>query len=392
MFSFPSLALQPHWQVRRGDSDSDTDSGEEEEEEKEKEKEAEQAEHVGTEVTIDCPLSRIPEKNCMWRGDLVRIQDHVEESHTDVQKPGPTFRCVSVKNTVLLVRCYNELFLYYKHFSKSGLMYAFVQQIGVTSKNFRYTIALISHNELMDNINYIFRMTKISEPFESIMNEEKCMVIDISFLEYYRLDGGIEMVIRIEESDDPLALMASMCEEARFPWTPTPQEEEVKLSDGTVKCPLLKIPKYKCSWLGKTTTLKLHLLTDHRYFHTAVTEFDCHRIERRILLISFNGELFLYYKHVTSTNMYVTLQQFDFTNEKYAFSIELLARDVLDNINFTSDVYSITEPYEQVYETDKCLSISISDLERFKMNSDINMKVRITRVQTQQETLVTGAE
>jgi hypothetical protein len=192
MFSFPSLALQPHWQVRRGDSD--TDSGAKEEEE----------EHLDKDFTVQCPLSGIPEKKCMWGGDLVGLQDHVEEVHTDVQMPGPWFHCVSVTNTVLLVRCFEELFLYYKYFSRSGLMYTFVQQIGLTSKDYRYAIYLFSHNELVDSINYSFRMTKFSVPIKAILLEKRCMVIDISFLEYFRLNGGIEMLIRIEESDDQI--------------------------------------------------------------------------------------------------------------------------------------------------------------------------------------------
>jgi hypothetical protein len=45
------------------------------EEEEEQEQEEEEVEHIDTEFTIVCPLRRIPEINCMWRGDLVGLQD-----------------------------------------------------------------------------------------------------------------------------------------------------------------------------------------------------------------------------------------------------------------------------------------------------------------------------
>jgi hypothetical protein len=349
---------------------------------REEEEEEEEVKNVDTEFTVVCPCRKFPEINCMWNGgDLVDLQDHVEAVHTDVLMPGPWFRCESLTNTVLLVRCFDELFLYYKYFSESGLMYTFVQQIGVTSKNFRYAVTLFSHNELMGDIKYSFGMTKISESFETIINEDRCMAIDIRSLEYFRFDNRIQMCIRIEKSD----VTERKDEERRIPRT-KPQEQEVKLSDETVKCPLLKIPDFTCSWSGKTTLVKLHLLTEHRNIHTAFTEFKCQGLHTRVLLILFNGEIFLYYKHISYDSMYVTVQQLDFTNEKYAFRIELLAKNVQNNISFTSDVKSYKVPFLAVFNTPNCLSKALDGLKPFKRKSKLNMKVRLTRVQTQQET------
>jgi hypothetical protein len=236
-------------------------------------------------------------------------------------------------------------------------------------------------------------MTKIREPLEDVLGDYKCMVIDKHRLKPFIQNGELAMSVNIRpvykrkitdvtESDDK---KGDACRTI-------PQEYKRELGEA-VKCPLFKIPQIKCSWSGVPNILVTHLEYEHCNILVRGPDFDCKFVTNNALLIFFNEEIFLYYKYVSYTIMYAAVQQVGMRNEKYMYIMELHAQDeTVEDIIFNLNVNPISEPFEAVFDARDCMAVTIECLEPFIENNELNMKVKIRNVHTQDGMFVVAAD
>jgi hypothetical protein len=161
------------------------------------EMEAEKGQEGNMDSMVTCPLFKIPNTTCIWTGTLGNLEKHVMYTHASIIRRSCIFYCRSFKNTALLIFFNSEMFLYYKHISYTGIMYAVVQQVGFTNKNYRYSIKLLAGDE--EDIIFNFGMHKISEALEVVLDARNCFALTGDRLEPFIRNYEINMVVSIYE-------------------------------------------------------------------------------------------------------------------------------------------------------------------------------------------------
>ena len=145
-----------------------------------------------------CPTHKLSDAPCVWYGALRNLKNHVNSSHTNILRRSNVFDCNSLDNTVRLILYRREIFLYYKYVSHTGIIYAVVQQVGVTNKKFKYSISLSAY-DYVDNISFSFPVTDVSVPYEIIFDAGRCMAMTEDRLEPFVRNRQLEMVVRLRE-------------------------------------------------------------------------------------------------------------------------------------------------------------------------------------------------
>jgi hypothetical protein len=155
----------------------------------------EEDEHVNT----MCPLKKIPEKSCPWVGPFRCLHKHVDNSHEDVLMKCFSFNCQSLQDKAFLILLKGEIFLYYKYFSQTDIMYAVVQQVGLTKKKYKYSIEISSLDRTVGSITFTSVIDTISVPFGDVFNAQGCLVVSSESLVPYILYDEISMFVAISE-------------------------------------------------------------------------------------------------------------------------------------------------------------------------------------------------
>ena len=153
---------------------------------------------VNMNSVILCPTNKLSDAPCVWYGALRNLKNHVNNNHADILRKGNVFSCNTLDNTVRLILYRREIFLYYKYVSHTGIVYAVVQQVGVTKKKFKYTITL-SADDSVDTIRFSFAVTDVSVPYEIIFDAGRCMAMTDDRLEPFVRNRQLEMVVRLRE-------------------------------------------------------------------------------------------------------------------------------------------------------------------------------------------------
>jgi hypothetical protein len=147
---------------------------------------------------ILCPTHKLSDAPCVWYGALRNLKNHVTSSHTNILRRGNIFYCNTLDTTVRLILYRREIFLYYKYVSHTGIVYAVVQQVGVTNKKFKYSISLSAYDSV-DSISFSFAVTDVSVPYEIIFDAGRCMAMTEDRLEPFVRNRQLEMVVRLRE-------------------------------------------------------------------------------------------------------------------------------------------------------------------------------------------------
>jgi hypothetical protein len=168
------------------------------EDEFEKETGERQREAVNLHSEILCPMYKISDAECDWYGTLGDLKKHVTGSHTNILLQGNVFDCRTLDSTVFIILYRGEIFLYYKYVSDTGIVYAVVQQVGVTNKKFKYSISL-SADDSADSICFSFAVTDVNVPYEIIFDAGRCMAMTEDRLEPFVRNLELDMVVRLRE-------------------------------------------------------------------------------------------------------------------------------------------------------------------------------------------------
>jgi hypothetical protein len=153
---------------------------------------------VNMNSVILCPTHKLSDAPCVWYGALRNLKNHVTSSHTNILRRGNVFDCNALDSTVRLILYRREIFLYYKYVSHTGIVYAVVQQVGVTDKKFKYSISLFA-DDSVDSISFSFAVTDVSVPYEIIFDAGRCMAMTEDSLEPFVRNRQLEMVVRLRE-------------------------------------------------------------------------------------------------------------------------------------------------------------------------------------------------
>jgi hypothetical protein len=354
-------------------------------EEEESDSDAEEKE-LEMSSAVTCPMSKIPQQMCFWTGTLAKLEEHVIKTHADIWWRGPVVGYRSLNTDALLILFDEEIFLYHRYISKSGMLYVTVQQVGMTNRKYRYTMKATSTDKAMDNITFNFRIYRISKPFKEIFDARKCVVISADKLDFFMENDELNMLLQITEVRKRRATVVT---EAKIGDDSTTSEKETDSDDdeqldvnSTSPCPLVKIPERTCAWVGTLGNLEEHVIQKHAEIVRRQPSFACSTAENNVLIILFNKEVFLYCKHISDTGMYAVVQQVGITNTKYTYAVLLVPLDDSDNVIARFRVTKISRPLVEVFHAGKCLAIKEECLQQFVLNNQISMLVFIKVVVT----------
>ncbi|PNF16921.1 hypothetical protein B7P43_G04203, partial [Cryptotermes secundus] len=344
--------------------------------------------------TIICPVSKIPEKRCNWVGTQDSLERHVTRAHFGILRRCPIFRCGSFQNNVLLILFKQEIFLYYKHVSITGRVYAVVQQVGVTNKEFKYTIELRAEYETVVNITFSFKTEKTSEPLETIFDARRCMDMNKETLIPFVVKDELNMTVKISETythgNRPTEVTEgdNTGKKKKMSAHHEDKADSEKVlthaqMEGTVTCPLVNVSNHFCTWVGKLDNLKEHVEDEHGDVLSRGCVFECVSLTNNALLVLAYTEIFLYYKHISSYGvMYVIVQQVCVTREKYRYIVNFLGDDYTDEIILDFAVQEISKPLDKVLKSGECLAITEERLRPFIRGDKMAMAVKIEKVLT----------
>jgi hypothetical protein len=333
---------------------------------------------------VKCPLFKIPQITCYWSGVPNILVMHLEAEHRYILIRGPDFDCRFVVNNALLIMFNNEIFLYYKYVSYT-IMYAVIQQVGMTNEKYEYIIELHAQDETVEDITFKLNVNPISEPFEGLFDARECMAVTIECLEPFMVKNELNMKVKIKSADTQDGTFVVAAEETKGDITSGPLQEDNRESgipNGKMRCPLFQIEQSKCPWSGNLESLEQHLVNKHKNVVTRCSTFLCASLTSTQFIIFFNREIFLYHKYVSDTGiMYAAVQQVGITDTRYQCTIDFNVPDeTVDNITISFCVNKITESFKAIFKARRCMAIEIDRLTPFIRYNVLFMRVKITEV------------
>jgi hypothetical protein len=146
-------------------------------------------------------------------------------------------------------------------------------------------------------------------------------------------------------------------------------------------CPLEKIPEVRCEWIGSLSQLLDHVKTKHRDRITSRNYFSCKSLKATHWLTIYNGELFLYYKHIKDGQWHACVQTAGLTGALFKSVFILRSHDESNNeaIEMSFAVDLITT-FEQLYRYGRCLLLDDIVVKRFVRSNQMNMVVSIEEI------------
>jgi hypothetical protein len=140
-------------------------------------------------------------------------------------------------------------------------------------------------------------------------------------------------------------------------------------------CPLSKTDFKHCDWRGPLMTLKDHVFESHREVLRRFNRFECRGVANRVLLIFYQGEIFLYFKRITYTgHMYIFVRQVGLTHRLYSCRVRIASHDESrEDIDTRFPINSITETLELSAETGKCLAFDVRKMKHFITYHEMDM-------------------
>jgi hypothetical protein len=170
------------------------------------------------------------------------------------------------------------------------------------------------------------------------------------------------------------------------------EEDDVEMEgdmnlDFRVRCPLYKIPQLNCPWIGTPGNLQNHVTHEHTDILQTGPRFKCKSLTDNGLLILYNSEIFLYYKRIEDDGTWHALvQQLGTTDKKYRYKIQLTSGDpAVENINLTFRVKNISESFERIFDSGRCMAMQQNVMKRFVRNGEINMTITMNEISSRRQ-------
>jgi hypothetical protein len=159
----------------------------------------------------------------------------------------------------------------------------------------------------------------------------------------------------------------------------TEEEDEERLDPEIhIICPLFKITRM-CDWFGRLKHLVTHVRESHRDIFRRGSNFEFESADQKVLLILFNGEIFLYYQVFSEGgHLYAAVQQVGTTDRKYNYKIRVLSyEEGTDDIKQIFRTKSTGVSFRVIFDAAICLAIGKDRLDPYMKNNSINIRVRI---------------
>ena len=145
----------------------------------------------------NCPLNKIPEYDCQWRGHFRELITHLESQHEDHVSTEAKFMSPEKKSSTSILLKYNEIFLYYKCF-RDGKYYCIVQMFATCAQasKFKYKVKFCAENQI-EKISQVALVRSITEDMENLFRSGRCVRIDEEVANHYILDGNLQLFVEI---------------------------------------------------------------------------------------------------------------------------------------------------------------------------------------------------
>jgi hypothetical protein len=149
---------------------------------------------------------------------------------------------------------------------------------------------------------------------------------------------------------------------------------------GKIKCPLCLFKL--CSWNGPKNNLKEHIKAAHPKFFSEVSTFHDASLSNSVLIVSYFGELFTYYKKKSDGRYYAAVQLISTSSEasKYKCEFILHAANGVEQISYTFFVRGYSEDFATIFNSGKCLKLDEDTATNFVEGNDLKLTVTLSRV------------
>jgi E3 ubiquitin-protein ligase SIAH1 len=144
---------------------------------------------------IKCPFHLL--KECSWRGLKSSLKEHAKTQHRGNWSEASTFSSPLLSETVLILSCFGESFMYYKR-KRDDTFFCAVQLIGTSSEASKYKcqFTLRAANGI-EQISNIFLVQSYSEDFETIYNSGKCLYINKGIIKDFVNGNNLNLSIKL---------------------------------------------------------------------------------------------------------------------------------------------------------------------------------------------------
>jgi E3 ubiquitin-protein ligase SIAH1 len=150
-----------------------------------------------------------------------------------------------------------------------------------------------------------------------------------------------------------------------------------------MNCPFFKT-NLNCSWQGFKSDLKEHTKAEHPEFMFERSElfFSSRYDDRVLVLLSYFGELFVYYQRIRDGKLYGAVQLIGTSSEasKYKCEFTLRAANGIEEISKTFLVRSSTEDWETSFNSGKCLRLDEVTVRNFLLEYKLKLNLTLSPV------------
>jgi len=149
---------------------------------------------------------------------------------------------------------------------------------------------------------------------------------------------------------------------------------------GKIECPLCLFKL--CSWNGLKNNLKEHIKAAHPKYFSEVSTFHDASLSNSVLILSYFGELFTYYKKKADGRYYCAVQLIGTSSEvsKYKCEFSLRAANGIEQISNTFFIRGYSEDFQTIFNSGKCLKLDEDTATSFVEGNDLKLTVTLSRV------------
>ena len=150
---------------------------------------------------------------------------------------------------------------------------------------------------------------------------------------------------------------------------------------GKIKCPF-KLDM-NCSWNGFKNELKEHAKAAHKEnFRQSSSFLSFSSVDKIVNIISYFGELFVYYKTILDGKYYCAVQLIGTSSEasKYKCEFTLRAANGIEQISKILFVHAYSEDWETIFNSGKCFCLDEAVVRNFLVGNRLNLTVTLSRV------------
>jgi hypothetical protein len=148
---------------------------------------------------VDCPLNKVPNRNCSWSGVLKGLESHLKNVHGDMISVRNYIMSNVFQNDAKIILHKGETFIFLKYL-KGREWFAIIQRAGCTKETFKCVFRICSPKNKIGFITMTFTVTNINESTDDVFEEGRSMILDDIVVKNFVEGDDLSMMVAVEET------------------------------------------------------------------------------------------------------------------------------------------------------------------------------------------------